>query len=72
VADIKQLVSRLSSGNVMVLCALKYHCTPEDIEERMEVILARAMQNLKDRWRPFRKTAVTQFPGMTRVKPRTL
>jgi hypothetical protein len=49
VADIQQLVSSVSSGQVLVLCALKYHCTPEDIEERMEIILARALQNLKDR-----------------------
>jgi hypothetical protein len=55
VADIQQLVSRLSSGNVIVLCALKYHCTPEDIEERMEVILAMALQGVKDKWANFQE-----------------
>jgi hypothetical protein len=55
VADIQHLVSRLSSGNVIVLCALKYHCPPEDIEERMEIILARALQRVKDKWAAFQE-----------------
>ena len=55
VEDLRQLVQIVSSGDIMVLCALKYHCTPEEIEERMDVILARALQRVKDKWATFQE-----------------
>jgi hypothetical protein len=62
VEDIQYLVSGLSqfakSSDAFIFCtlALKYHCTPDDIQERMEVIYARALEEVEDKWLSFQES----------------
>ena len=57
IEDIQRLVSRVSSGPaIIVLCAFTYHCTPEEIEERLKVIRIQTAQRLTDKWLAFQRT----------------